>query len=331
MEKVAIETYIFSCQEIEQALPLCDYIPIIEHVHKRHADHQIYEPDLLHANVAEGEFHLKTGGIRFSTEEYYGVKINGGFFKNRTNYHLPNILGIIYICDARNGYPLAIMDSTVISRYRTGAATAVAAKYLAPKTQIHLGVFGYGTQAEIQIRSLAYVCDLQEIRISGRNPDKARLLIEKLQTEYPFPIYWDTPENTARNSNILVTTTPSRHYYIDKNWIVPGTFIAAIGADSPGKQELSPELVASSVIVADIKKQVCQVGESQHALRESLISPDDIYAELGEIVTGRKKRPEPGKTILYDSTGTALQDIGVGIHLYHLLKQKHSIKFKLFN
>ena len=223
------------------------------------------------------------------------------------------------------------MDSTVISRYRTGAATAVAAKYLAPKTQIHLGVFGYGTQAEIQIRSLAYVCDLQEIRISGRNPDKARLLIEKLQTEYPFPIYWDTPENTARNSNILVTTTPSRHYYIDKNWIVPGTFIAAIGADSPGKQELSPELVASSVIVADIKKQVCQVGESQHALRESFISPDDIYAELGEIVTGRKKRPEPGKTILYDSTGTALQDIGVGIHLYHLLKQKHSIKFKLFN
>ena len=287
MEKVAKETYIFSCQEIEQALPLCDYIPIIEHVHKRHADHQIYEPDLLHANVAEGEFHLKTGGIRFSTEEYYGVKINGGFFKNRTNYHLPNILGIIYICDARNGYPLAIMDSTVISRYRTGAATAVAAKYLAPKTQIHLGVFGYGTQAEIQIRSLAYVCNLQEIRISGRNPDKARLLIEKLQTEYPFPIYWDTPENTARNSNILVTTTPSRHYYIDKNWIVPGTFIAAIGADSPGKQELSPELVASSVIVADIKKQVCQVGESQHALRESLISPDDIYAELGEIVTGR--------------------------------------------
>lgn len=124
---------------------------------------------------------------------------------------------------------------------------------------------------------------------------KARLLIEKLQTEYPFPIYWDTPENTARNSNILVTTTPSRHYYIDKNWIVPGTFIAAIGADSPGKQELSPELVASSVIVADIKKQVCQVGESQHALRESLISPDDIYAELGEIVTGRKNVPNRGK------------------------------------
>lgn len=325
------QTLIITQQEIEQALTLNDYISIIEEVHARHARHEVFDPDLLHADVQKGEFHIKTGGLIYPEHQYYGVKLNGGFPENRQLYHLPNILGIIYICDARNGYPLAIMDSVTISRFRTGAATAVAAKYLAPAGKIRLGITGYGAQAEVQLQALLNVCDIQEIRVSGRNPEKARTFAENWQDKLPCPIFQDSIENTVRQSNILVTTTPSRHYYIKKEWVTPGTFIAAIGADSPGKQELEPELVASAIVVADIKKQVCRVGESQHAIRQHLMDDKDIYAELGEIITAQKDKPASNRTVIYDSTGTALQDIGVGIEIYKKLKQTDCYKVGLFN
>lgn len=328
MEKT---TLVITRKEIEQALSLSDYLPIIEKVHSCHAQHQVYEPNLLHADVHEGEFHLKTGGIIYRDQEYFGVKINGGFLKNSTNYDLPNILGMIYICDAQNGYPLAIMDSVAISRYRTGAATAVAAKYLAPRQSVSLGIFGYGCQAYIQVKAISKVCNIHKIRVSGRNPEKARFFAERLQKEMNLPVISDTLEQTARKSNIIITTTAARQYYLKKEWIAPGTFIGAIGADSPGKQELEPGLIASSVIIADIRKQVCQVGESQHAIKQGLLQPNDIYAELGEIITGQKECPRNDRPIVYDSTGTALQDLSVGITIYNLLKQGNCQKVNLFN
>lgn len=325
------QTLLITQQEIEQALSLDDYISIVEDTHARHARHEIYEPHFLHADVQEGEFHIKTGGFIYPDRQYYGVKLNGGFPNNQQHYHLPNILGVIYICNAQNGYPLAIMDSVTISRMRTGAATAVAAKYLAPAGKNNLGIIGYGAQAEIQLQALLKVCDIQEIRISGRNPGKAALLAQRLSAQLHRPIFQDSIENTARKSQILVTATSAHRYYIRKEWITPGTFIAAIGADSPGKQELQPELIASSTVVADIKKQVCQVGESQHAIRQGLITPDDIYAEIGEIITAQKKCPDHHKNIIYDSTGTALQDLGVGIAIYDLLQKKDCQKITLLN
>ena len=148
-------TLVLTRSDIQNALSLAEYLPVIEEAHALHAQGKVYAPDLLHADVRNGEFHLKTGGICYGNEEYYGVKINGGFPGNMENYGLPSILGIIYICDARNGSPIAIMDSVTISKWRTGAATAVAAKYLAPEGRVQLGVFGYGTQAEIQAKALS--------------------------------------------------------------------------------------------------------------------------------------------------------------------------------
>lgn len=327
---MANETLIITQDEIKQALDLNDYISIIEQTHACHAKGQVYTPDLLHADVHQGEFHLKTGGLIYPDGEYYGVKINGGFLNNTRNYQLPNILGIIYICDAKNGYPLAVMDSVTISKLRTGAASAVAAKYLASQQPIQLGVFGYGSQAEIQTKAISKVRQLEHIRISGRNMEKATAFAAQLQKEFDIPVTCHSLEETARSSNLIITATPARGYYLKKEWINPGTFIAAVGADSPGKQELQPELVASATIVADIKSQVCRVGESQHALKQGLITPENIYAELGEIVTGQKALPSTNGITIYDSTGTALQDISIGVTIYKKLKQTECTKIKLF-
>ena len=252
-------TLVLTRSDIQNALSLAEYLPVIEEAHALHAQGKVYAPDLLHADVRNGEFHLKTGGICYGNEEYYGVKINGGFPRNMENYGLPNILGIIYICDARNGSPIAIMDSVTISKWRTGAATAVAAKYLAPEGRVQLGVFGYGTQAEIQAKSLSLVRPIEIIRVSGRNVRKAESFSVRLQKELGIPVICCSGEEAARCSNLIVTATPAH-----------------------------------------------------------------IYAELGEIVTGRKICPaSPESIIIYDSTGTALQDISVGVAIVKKLKSKH--------
>ncbi len=121
----------------------------------------------------------------------------------------------------------------------------------------------------------------------------------------------------VRQSDVIVTCTPSRRAFLSKQSVRPGTFIAAIGADSPEKQELDPQLVASSKVVGDILEQIVEVGETHHAIQAGLMCRDDVYAELGEIIAGRK----PGRTsdqeiIIYDATGTALQDVASAVELY---------------
>lgn len=324
-------TLILTQNDIQKALTLKEYLPIIEEAHALHAQGQIYPPDFLHADVNCGEFHLKTGGIRFTDKEYFGVKINGGFPKNEKNYGFHNILGIIYICDAQNGYPLAIMDSVTISKWRTGAATAIATKYLVAQDNIRLGIFGYGAQAEIQAKAISLVKNIHCIYVSGWNQEKAQTFSEKLTQELHVPVEYCPAEENARQSNVIVTTTPSKQYYIHKEWIQPGTFIAAVGADSPGKQELDPHLVASAIIVTDIRKQACQVGESQHAISQLLMNPENIYAELGELIIGKKQCPDTSNSItIYDSTGTALQDISIGIAILEKLNTNHCHKIHLF-
>src|SRR5262249_5412773 len=118
-------------------------------------------------------------------------------------------------------------------------------------------------------------------------------------------------------SDVCVTCTPSRKPFLMAKHLQPGTFVAAVGADSPDKQELEAAILASSKVVADILEQCATIGELNHALRQGLISRKDVYAELGELVAGRK----PGRTssdeiTVFDSTGTAVQDAAAAALVY---------------
>src|SRR5690349_8643203 len=115
--------------EIKDLLSFKEYIPIVESAFRSHAENRTLGPKLLHVDSVGGEFHIKTGGLT-TPGPFFAIKVNGGFFENQSKYGLPNIQGLIYLADAETGTPLAVMDSGAITINRTGAATAVAAKYL---------------------------------------------------------------------------------------------------------------------------------------------------------------------------------------------------------
>ncbi|HLJ73171.1 MAG TPA: ornithine cyclodeaminase family protein, partial [Thermoanaerobaculia bacterium] len=183
---------------------------------------------------------------------------------------------------------------------RTGAATAVAAKYLARENARTALICGCGNQGRIQARALQRVRKIDRIFAFDENRDAAADFAQEIGAEAVPAITW---------ADIVVTCTPSRAPFLHK--VQPGTFVAAVGADSEEKSEIAPELMMSSKIVTDVTEQCRTIGDLHHA-------PDaTVYAELSEIVAGKKRgRERDDETIIFDSTGMALQDVAAAAIVY---------------
>jgi alanine dehydrogenase len=179
-------------------------------------------------------------------------------------------------------------------------------------------VLGAGTQARTQIQSLAAVLPLQQVRVVGRNPSRAAECAQAIRETCGLSVEVVSDAAAAiSSSDVVVTCTSATQALFSAAAVRPGTFIAAVGADSPGKQELDPALVAASTVVADVHSQSIRVGELQHAIGAGLMTADQVHAEIGQVLCGdRPGRSHDAEVTIYDSTGTALQDVAVGLVVY---------------
>ena len=252
----------------------------VEHAFKLHGERRTEPPGILGIHAADGGFHIKAGLLDLN-RSYFAAKINANFPGNPKRNGLPTIQGVILLCDGEDGYPLALMDSIEITTQRTGAATGVAAKYLARTDSKTLTVCGCGNQGRISVRALSKVLPIE--KIFALTPINLRLksLKSDLATEMGIKIeLTDNIETALKQSDVCVTCTPSKQVFLKEEFIAPGTFIAAVGADSPEKQELEPSLLSRNKVVADIVEQCATIGELHHALDAALMTRDDVHAEL---------------------------------------------------
>ncbi len=294
---------------IARVLTLDDCILAVENAFAAHARGESLAPGLLHGDGVDGEFHIKAGGLR-TPRAVFATKINGGFFQNPRRHELPAIQGLIILQDAANGVPLAVMESGLVTRLRTAAATAVAVKYLAAPDARTATICGVGNQAALQLRALLRVRPLQYIHVWSRDAARARAFAVAQAAELNINISpVDDLATATRASEIIVTCTPARKWLVGRAHVSPGTCIAAVGADSPDKQEIEPELLAASAVVTDLTTQAVDVGDLHHAIAAGIMTAHNVRAELGEIIIGKKPgRVRADETMIYDSTGTALQD-----------------------
>jgi alanine dehydrogenase len=225
---------------------------------------------------------------------------------------------VIVLCDAENGTPLAVMDSREITSLRTAAATAVAAKFLAREDSQTITICGCGNQGRIQLKALSRVRPLETAFAYDRDGDQALRFSQDLISDLRMSVVPVSNLTAAvRQSDICVTCTTSRQPLLGSDDVSPGTFIAAIGADNPQKQELHPSLMAASKIVCDILEQCAVMGDLHHALEAGVVTRANVYAELGEVVAGKKPgRESPQEITIFDSTGMALQDVAAAALLY---------------
>ena len=273
---------------------------------------------VLGIHVPGGGFHIKAGTLRLS-RPYFAAKTNANFPNNPAK-GLPTIQGVIVLSDAEVGTPLALLDSMEITTLRTGAATAVAAKYLARADARTVGLIGCGNQGWVQLRALQRVRPISAVHVYDRDRGRAEELARALAPELGLTIELTTsPAAAARNRDIVVTCTSSREPILDVGDVAPGTFVAAVGADDPEKQEIAPALLAASRVVVDVLDQAATMGDLHHAIAAGVMTRDDVAAELGQIVAARAPkggRQSPDEVIVFDSTGMALQDVAAAAAVY---------------
>lgn len=312
------ETLFIKRSEVRSLLTLPECIVAMGQAFNMQALGQTLKPALMHVDADGGEFHIKGGGLR-SERTYFALKANGGFFNNRAQFDLPNILGLILLCDGSNGRPLAVMDSIDITILRTGATAALAAKYLARPDSSTITICGCGNQGRIQLQAMLQVLPgIRQVYAWDANVAVASNFAAQMTSELTVNVQAvEEVGAAARSSDVVVTCTPTRKFFLHHKDIRSGTFIAAVGADSPGKQELEPALVASSKLVVDVLEQCANVGELQHALAANLITLEQVHAELGKVVAGQiDGRQTDEEIIIFDTTGSAIQDTAAAVLVY---------------
>jgi len=232
---------------------------------------------------------------------------------------LQTVMATIIYNDPMTGYPLAIMDGTEITAYRTGAASAIAAKYMARKDSHILGLIGAGRQAQTQLLAHVALFDIQRIKVF----DRLESVTEKFIKLFPqYPIMASSLEE-ACNADIVCTVTPARGPVVMKEWIRPGTHINSVGSDAPGKQELDPAILKMATVVVDDVEQAVHAGEINVPVSQGLFKESDIYATLPEVVSGKKPgRTDEKQITMFDSTGLAVEDISVAHLIYNRAMQR---------
>jgi ornithine cyclodeaminase/alanine dehydrogenase-like protein (mu-crystallin family) len=307
---------ILTRQDVSSLVTLDDAITAVEQAFRMHGDGQAGDPAVLGVHAAGGGFHVKAATLALA-RPYFAAKLNANFPANRDR-GLRTIQGVISLCDAETGELLALMDSIEITILRTGAATAVAARHLSPARAHVMTVVGCGNQGRVSILAIARVRPIEAAFVWDVDPLRAESLASELAsgTGPRVSAIRDWRE-AARRSDLIVTCTPSTRAFLGTADVRPGAFVAAVGADNPGKQEIEPSLMQSAAVVTDITAQCAAIGDLHHAIAAGVMAAADVRGELGAIVSGR----QPGRTddrdvVVFDSTGTALQDVAVAALAY---------------
>ena len=308
---------ILSRREIAALMSLQDYIAAVEAGFRSYAGGGANVPLPMHIAAEGGAFHAK--GARLALDRsYVALKLNGNFPDNPRCAGLPTIQGVVLLCDGSDGSVLAVMDSIEITLRRTAAATALAARYLAPQDADCLALCGCGEQGRAQLRALAETLPLRRALAWDLDPAKAKRFAQDMSAALGIEILAVSDARDAtRSSRVIVTATTARTPFLASDMVPAGAFVAAVGADSAEKSELAPELMARSTVVVDLLAQAVAMGDLHHAINAGLVTERHVHAELADIVVGRRPgRRSADETIVFDSTGTAIQDVATAAWIY---------------
>jgi len=302
--------------KIRKLINIPEALRVSQEAFKAHGQNKFQMPAkiYLHLDKYRGDFRAMPAYLE--KPEACGIKWVNVHPGNK-KYGLPSVMALIILNAPKTGLPLAVLDGTYITNLRTGAAGGIAAKYLARKDSSRIALIGCGAQAQTQLMALNEILDIKTVFLYDCLKSQAEIFLKKTRYLGLEMIVHNRVKDCVREADILVTTTPSRKPIINSEWIKKGTHINAIGADAKGKQELDPEILRKAKVVVDDITQACHSGEINVPLAKGIFKKAEIQANLGEIITGRKKgRTSADEITLFDSTGLAILDIAIADYVY---------------
>jgi alanine dehydrogenase len=318
-------------KEVEKLLDMKGTLKVVEEAFRQHGLKKVQMPSKLYLYFKNHNGDLRTMPAYLEEQDITGVKIVNVHPDNPKS-GLPTVMALVILNSTQTGAPLAIMDGTYLTDMRTGAAGGVAVKYLARRNSKTVGFVGTGNQARTQLLAINEIIDIHEIKATSTSEKQTLVFKDDMELITECEITVKKTIKEVCDCDILVTTTPSREPIVMDEWILEGTHINAIGADAPGKEELDPRILKRARVVVDDIAQASHSGEINVPLSKGLLSEKDIFCELGEVITGRKKaRTSDSDITVFDSTGLAIQDVATANMVYQkALKENMGITLKQF-
>jgi alanine dehydrogenase len=293
-----------------------DYLSAVQTAFESLAQGGFETPHVGHVPGVGGMFHIKSA-LRGASPARAVIKVNANFPENPSRYRLPTIQGLVALFDAERGSVLALMDSIEITARRTAAASALAAKYLARPASRTLAMIGCGVQAAYQVEALRDVVPIESIVYCDPRDTAAKNFARRMRGLGIRAQRAADARTAVRTADIVVTTTPSTQPLLGLADIRPGTFIAAVGADNPSKNELAPDLLQASGVIVDSHAQASTMGDLHHAIAAGAMRAEDVRGELAQLVAGRcTGRTDDEERWVFDSTGLAIQDLAAAEMIY---------------
>lgn len=253
--------------------------------------------------------------------KYYSFKYVNCHPKN-PEQGLMTVVATGQLSQIDTGYPLMFSEMTLLTALRTSATTAIATDLLARKDSHIIAIIGTGAQSEFLVRSISLIRDITEVRYFDIDP----LAMDKFEKNIKYSNLKlsraKSAEDAVNGADIITTCTACKAEVdvLKNDWIKEGVHINGIGGDCPGKTELEFSILDRAKITVEYFDQSIIEGEIQRYNKEEV--KEKVYAELHEIITGKKEGRSNEKEItLYDSVGIALEDYSVLKLTYKLLEK----------
>jgi len=323
-------TIVLQSEDIKKCVELNEQlIPVIEDAFKNLAQGKTTMPPILRLDIEKyhGESDVKAAYIEGL--DSYAIKIASGFFNN-PKLGIPSSNGLMILLDSQTGVIKSVLlDKGYLTDVRTAIAGAIASKYLSNYDSTKAGIIGAGIQAKLQLEALTLVRKINTAYIWSRDTTKTKKFVEEINNLNVNLEVCSSAEEVLRKSEIVVTTTPSKSPLIKSDWLKKGLHITAMGSDAEQKNELDPLIIKQcDLYVPDSLSQTTILGELHHALEKNIVSSNNTYDELGNVILdsnlGRKSKDD---ITICDLTGTGVQDTAIARYTFNIaLKKKLGIE-----
>ena len=302
-----------------------ELIPIIEEAFVSLSKGSVMMPPIMRIDIEKyhGESDIKAAYIEGL--DSFAIKIASGFFDN-PKLGLPSSNGLMVLLDSQTGIVKSVLlDEGYLTDTRTAIAGAIASKYLSNQNANTVGIIGAGIQARLQLQAIMLVRKINKITVWARDKIKANQFLDNFKN-LEIDLYMASScKELASLSEIIVTTTPSKKPLLEFDWIKKGTHITAMGSDAEHKNEIDPLMLKyCDQYVPDNQSQTSALGELHHALKQNLISSQEKFNDLGDIINdpnlGRKNKED---ITICDLTGTGVQDTAIARFTFNLCKKNN--------
>ncbi len=312
---------ILTKENVNQLLTMPDTLEYVEEAYKQLTLGNALVPQRIAITDPAPGLTLIMPGIIGGKMNALATKIVSVYKKNPEKYKMPTVLAKVMVQDINTGDIVGIMDGSLITAMRTGAATGVSVKYLARKNSTTLGIYSAGVQARKQVSAVYWGLNekLEKCKVYDLNKDLAEDFKKELEKELGIEIeIAESGDNLLFGTDIIVAATTSTTPLFSGEKVLEGTHISSIGAHAPEARELDSTIIKRASLLTAGLKEAClaEAGDYIIPINEGIINENNIIS-IGDIITGQQKgRANDSDITIFKSVGISAQDVAVGKLVY---------------